>query len=320
MSASVSIVIPTRDRGAMLIEAVRSALAASPLEVIVVDAGSTDGSVERAAALGAGVRIVPGPARNAAAARNAGVAAARGELIGFLDSDDVMLPAKVDCLRPVLERDPGIALAHGRTVVIDEHGETDDALTRDHELRLAKAERVGTAYDALAELCVMYTSATLLRRSAFEAVGGFDESLDAYEDWDLYLRLAARWRLVYETCPTARYRVWGGNVAWDRTAAWTIHVAEKHLADPSLAPPGLAGRARYGFLRRVAFSQHVLAQPREARRAALAALRARPLAALADAEVRRPLVRSFVPRALALRRRPAATRRDRGGGSAGGGG
>lgn len=308
MSGSVSIVIPTRDRGPLLLEAVASALEATPapLEVIVVDAGSTDGSVERAHALGDRVRIVDGPPRNAGAARNAGVAAARGELIGFLDSDDVMLPGKIACLRRPLDEDSDIALAHGRTIVIDERGAVQEAATREHERRLAAAERLGTSYEALAERCVMYTSATVVRRSAFEEVGGYDESLEVYEDWDLYLRLASRWRLVYEPCPAVRYRVWPGNVAWERTAAGTIAVAEKHLADPTLAPEASRERARYGFLRRLAFSHHVLSQPREARAAALGALRARPRAALADPEILRPLVASFLPRAARGGRPPAA--------------
>ena len=59
----------------------------------------------------------------------------------------------------------------------------------------AEGAQIGTSYAALAFFCAMFTSATLIRKAAFESVGGYDESLDAYEDWDLYLRLSLKWRL-----------------------------------------------------------------------------------------------------------------------------
>jgi hypothetical protein len=151
----------------------------------------------------------------------------------------------------------------------------------------------------------MFTSATLIRRSAFESVDGFDESLDAYEDWDLYLRLSLRWRLLYADCPAATYRIWSGNVGWRRTAEWTIRVAEKHLAAlPDLSPADRE-RARYGFLRRLASSHHVLVERSPARRSAVAAVRLAPRRALRDPDVRRPLLRSFLPARVLSRRRPA---------------
>lgn len=304
MSSSVSIVIPTRNRGSLLLEAVGSALEARPEEIVLADGGSTDGSIEQAAALSSGISLVRGRFPNAAATRNAGAAAASGDYIGFLDSDDVMLPAKISCLRAVLDREPDVGLVHGRTIVVDERGEPDGAGTLVQERAYRKAEALGTSYDALARFCAMFTSATLIRRSAFESVGGYDETLDVYEDWDLYLRLSLDWRLVYENCPTAKYRAWPGNVAWHLTAAGVIRVAEKHLAELPPLPPGTSRRARYNFLRRVAGSHHVLVHPAATRRATLAALRTRPSAALVDSEVLGLTLRSFVPAAILHRRRP----------------
>jgi glycosyltransferase involved in cell wall biosynthesis len=304
MSSAVSVIIPTRDRGRLLAEAVRSALELPqpPLEVIVVDAGSTDGSTDDLA----GARVLRVGPHNAAAARNAGAAVARGKYLGFVDSDDVALDGKTTCLVDELEADDRLALVHGTTEVIDERGAELPGQTARQRSSFARAEQAGPSYPALAGFCSMFTSATLMRREAFEEVGGFDERLDALEDWDLYLRLSLEWRLGYADCLSTKYRIWPGNVGWRRTAEWTIRVAEKHLAALPDLPDTERDAARYGFLRQLSSSHHVLVERREARRSALAALRIAPGAAWRDDDVRRPLVRSFLPARLLQARRPEA--------------
>jgi glycosyltransferase involved in cell wall biosynthesis len=306
MSTPVSIIIPTRDRGEYLVEAVRSALVASqpPLEIIVVDAGSTDGSLEAVAELGDRVRTIRGSFRNVAVSRNAGAAAAAGQYLGFLDSDDLILPGKTTCLVEALAADPRSALVHGTTEVIDEDGELVPEQTNAQNASFLKAQRLGTSYAGIASFCAMFTSATLIRKEALDNVGGYDESLDAYEDWDLYLRLSLDWRLIYANCPAARYRVWSGNVGWRRTAEWTIRVAEKHLDGLPALPDGEREQARYGLLRQLASSHHVLVERRAARKSALEAMRLAPRAAWRDRDIRRPFVRSFLPVRLLQARRP----------------
>lgn len=309
MNASVAVVIPTRDRGQLLVHATQSALDASPpsVAIVIADGGSTDGSVDRAAALDPRVRVVRGRYRNAAATRNAGVAATEAELIAFLDSDDLMTGGKLACLTPLFTRSD-VVLAHGRTTVIDESGAVDGRLTADHAQLFEKAERLGTAYDCLARWCAMFTSAIMVRRSAFDELGGYDESLDVFEDWDLYLRLSLLGSLEYAHCEAARYRVWPGNVAWDRTARGIIAVASKHLHDfPPLAEDA-ARRARFGFLRRQAESHHVLVELSEARRAVLDAIRVDTTAALRDSTLRRVLLRGVLPASVLRRRRSSAGR------------
>src|SRR5438105_6283435 len=158
MPGSVSIVIPTRNRGRLLIDAVRSALSAPAHEVIVVDAASTDGS-PRAVEAFSGVRVLRGEYPNAAASRNAGAAAATGDHLGFLDSDDLLLPGKTTCLAAVLDARPETALVHGATTVINEAGEPLPRETAAQHDAFANGERVGTSYPALAEFCAMFTSA-----------------------------------------------------------------------------------------------------------------------------------------------------------------
>jgi glycosyltransferase involved in cell wall biosynthesis len=304
--ASVSVVIPTRNRGALLVEAVESALGANALEIIVADGGSDDGSLETVAALDARVILVRGAYRNAAATRNAGAAAATGEYLAFLDSDDVMLPEKISCLGRRLDAERDIGLVHGALVVMDADGADDAVATASHDAALLDAARLGTRYSDLAAVCVMFTSATLIRRSAFEDVGGYDEELEAYEDWDFYLRLALRHRLAYERCVAARYRVWPGNVGWDRTAEWTVKVAEKHLAAlPAELSPAARRDARYAFLRRMTQSHHILLDRPATRRSAVRAARVDARRAFSDPGVRGPALRSFLPRAFLESRRPS---------------
>lgn len=294
-----SVIVPTLDRGSLVVAAIQSALDSGVAdEVIVVDCGSTDGSLDDLRRFGDQIRLVEGPFSNAGEARNAGAVAANGQLLAFLDSDDLMLPDKVTCLAPVLEADDSIALAHGRTSVIDAAGRPDEAATLELDRQILEGARRGTSYRALAEHCAMYTSATLMRRSAFEAIGGYDESLDVYEDWDLYLRLAQHFRLVYRPCLTAQYRLWPGNVAWDRTAAGVAAVARKHLA----ANPKPV--ERYALLRRLAAASHILLERGPTRRAALGAIRIDPVRGLRDPGVRSLFVRSFVPLVVLRRRRP----------------
>jgi len=112
----LSVVIPVKDGSQYLGEAVTSALGQRPRpgEVIVVDDGSSDDSAAVAAAFGDGVQVIPAVGRGAAAARNTGVAAARGEMIAFLDADDRWTAAALSHLVLALKTDDDAVLSHGR--------------------------------------------------------------------------------------------------------------------------------------------------------------------------------------------------------------
>jgi glycosyltransferase involved in cell wall biosynthesis len=307
--SSVSVIIPTRDRAATLGATVRSALDVEPLEVIVVDCGSADGSIELIRGFGDGVRLIHGDFPNAAAARNAGAREAAGDLLGFLDSDDLARPGKTECLAGILQADGMVGLVHGDLVVIDPQGRPDAPATRRFREQRIEAAAGGTDLVGLSRRCVMFTSATLLRREAFEQAGGYDEALPIYEDWDLYLRLASEgWRLVYADCDAAGYRRWEGNVAWDRTARGVIEVARKHLAMLPQMPPADRRAVESALWARIAGSAHTLLDGPQARRAAVASIRSDAGWALRQPVVLRALTASWLPRSILARRREAATR------------
>lgn len=163
-AADLSVVVPVRDGEATLGASLASILerADGLLEVIVVDDGSRDASAAIAEALGPPVRVLRQAGAGPAAARNAGVAAARGRLVGFLDADDLWLAGTPDPRRALLDAEPG-AIAVG----------------------LVEVESGGRR--ATGPLHVY--GAALLARSTFDAIGGLDERLVRGEDdVEWYLR------------------------------------------------------------------------------------------------------------------------------------
>ncbi len=120
----VTVVVAVRDGGGFLAEALASVLAQryEPLEVVVVDDGSTDGSGELAASFGPPVRIVSLPPAGIAAALNSGVALARGSLLAFIDADDLWLPGKLARQTAALRERPELDAVFGHA----EHFRGDD--------------------------------------------------------------------------------------------------------------------------------------------------------------------------------------------------
>ena len=182
----VSCVIPVRDRAGMVCEAIESVCAQQwpDLEIVVVDDGSRDGSGDVVAARYPDVRLVrldglgPGPARNA------GVDAACGDVVMFLDSDDLWLPGHVAGLLAALGR--GFEVAYGVARTIDLVGEGTFFIPSPGE------GMEGEILDKLCRWCFLVPSALTVTRRAFYACGGFGDH-DFGEDWSFLLRLAARY-------------------------------------------------------------------------------------------------------------------------------
>jgi glycosyltransferase involved in cell wall biosynthesis len=307
---AVAIVIPTLNRAPLLRGAIASALRCepAPAEILVVDCGSTDDTASVARSFGDDVALIERRLPNAAAARNVGLAETHSPYVGFLDSDDEALPGKTGDLAAVLDAHADVALAHGRMEVMEADGTSSPSRTSRLDGDRERAQKAGTDYAALASACLMYTSATLMRRDALEQIDGFDESLGTYEDWDLYLRLSLSWRLEYASAPAARYRIWSGNVPWDRTAAGLCEVAEKHLDMLHALPEEMRAEAEWGLRRRLASSRYTLVELRKARGAAWRAFRTDPVRAISDPDLRRVLTRAWLPTGIIERRRDERSR------------
>jgi glycosyltransferase involved in cell wall biosynthesis len=188
--AAVSVVIPTHDRWRLLRRALTSVREQTrPAdEVIVVDDGSTDQTADRIAGEFPEVTLLRQENRGVSAARNRGVAEASGAWVAFLDSDDEWLPIKLERQLTALEGAPGHPLCH-----------TDEVWIRngrrvDRGRRYAKTG--GWIFHACLPLCAISPSSAVIRRGLLDEIGGFDESLPACEDYDLWLRICSRWPVL----------------------------------------------------------------------------------------------------------------------------
>jgi len=205
----VAVVIPCFNQAHYLAEAIESALAQTlpPAEVVVVDDGSEDNSHEVAGRYEEVTRLRQ-PNRGVAAARNAGLRTTRRDRVVFLDADDRLLPPALEVGATALERRPQVAFVSGFSRDVGDdgrvlRGERQPLVTQDH-------------YRRLLEDCFIWSGSSIVhRRTALEAVGGFDESLGAGDDYDLYLRLARRFPVFCHETVVTEYRRHGTNTTRD---------------------------------------------------------------------------------------------------------
>ena len=195
-SIRVSAIIPVFNGSATLREAIDSALdqGSSDLELIVVDDGSTDSTPAIIDSYGDQIRAIRQSNAGPAVARNAGARGARGEYLAFLDADDRWLPGMLQHLLRAFDSDPECVLAYGNLLMVDSEG------------RSMATQVVGGDYDhapsreeILARMWPIMPSAALIRRSAFDACGGFVEAFRGagFEDAFLWLRLREIGRFCY---------------------------------------------------------------------------------------------------------------------------
>jgi glycosyltransferase involved in cell wall biosynthesis len=193
-----------------LLGAVQSVLAQSlpPCELIVVDDGSTDGSLDELASLPPApfpLRVIRQANAGQSAARNAAAREATGDYLAFLDQDDHWHPRHLEELVAPLAADPAAGWAYCDFDEIDLAG---NLVTRAFlcTLRLPHPKR--TIYECVAGDLMVLPSASVVRRAAFEQAGGFDEALSGYEDDDLFVRFfRLGWDHVFVARPSLRFRI-----------------------------------------------------------------------------------------------------------------
>ena len=179
----MSVVIPAYDAAATVVTAARSALAQEgvDVEVIVVDDGSRDDTA-RVAAAEAGVTVIRQANRGPAAARNAGIGAAAGTYLGFLDSDDRLLPGWADAVTALLARGADIAVTD--TLITDAlTGATVARYSEEMAFPPPAQQR-----SKILEVNFIQSTAAVPRDTARE-LRGFDVALRGTEDWDLWIRI-----------------------------------------------------------------------------------------------------------------------------------
>lgn len=297
---AVSVVIPCKNDGALLVDAVESVLdqdTSHCIEVIVVDddASSETRRAQKAFRTNTSVRILdnnrsPGPA----GARNTGIRQARGDWIAFLDADDILLPGSLDLRLNVAQTQKDAKFIAGDFIEADMQGNRRRWIPRFEHLERVRPEiqRIENAaasipsaitfrrpVDLLANAQIVSTCTVMAERRLLRSLGGFDENLETGEDTNLWMRLAHATDLYFLPDPLAVYQRRQGSLSnrdkpTQVTSRRGIHVL---LEDPEFQPYRTALRNRLTRMnRRLAYHYRERGRYAEAVDAALRAVKHSP--------------------------------------------
>jgi glycosyltransferase involved in cell wall biosynthesis len=233
----VSIITPSFNQGRFIRRTIESVLSQDypKLEYLVMDGGSTDETLDILRSYGNRLTWRSGPDGGQADAVNAGTRLARGEILGWLNSDDTYLPGAVTAAVDYVLAHPETAVVYGNAYFIDER----DARFGTHPTEDFDLYR-------LAETTLICQPAAFIRRSAFEAVGMLDPSLQYCMDYDLFIRLSRRFRIERIDrflANSRRYHDTKSIGGWDRMFQEIFAVAERSF--DRVSPHWRACRAYY---------------------------------------------------------------------------
>lgn len=243
MTETVSVVIANYNMARSVGQAIRSVLGQSrpPIEVIVVDDGSTDNSrqvIREIAAEAPRVVVIEQPNSGQTRAKNAGARRATGSILGFCDADDYWLPQKLEMQLPLFERSE-VALVYSGARWVDLEDRTLGRVPQRHFTGRVLGHLI-------VENFVPFGTA-LVRRSAFEAVGRFDERYHMGIDWAAWLRLARTHEFEYLDAVTYIYRVWEGQMSTDKKGRFdaALRIMRDFIAEHRSEIPASAIRRGY---------------------------------------------------------------------------
>jgi glycosyltransferase involved in cell wall biosynthesis len=213
---AVTVVIPAFNAARHIAEALESVRDQTlrDVEVIVVDDGSTDGTRQEVARFARDLDLLVLTQANAgpAAARNAGIRRARGRYCAFLDADDVMLPERLSAQTALLDAETNLGLVHTDLSTFDEHGII-------HRTRRSFSDPCGgQVLDRLLLDNFITTSTVMAPKARLIEAGLFGEHRRVSEDFELWLRMAARWRVGFIDRPLVKYRRRAGSLSDDKVA------------------------------------------------------------------------------------------------------
>lgn len=182
----VTVIIPCYNAGRWISEAIDSCLSQThkPVEIVVVDDGSDDDSLEVLKSYGSRISCETGPNRGGNHARNRGFAVAKGEYIQYLDADDYLLPEKIE-LQLMFLQESQVDVAFEDWQIFDE---SVDGTRKFRPVAISWKD--GDMLTALLHIWSPPPCAFLFRRSAIERAGGWTEGLSSAQDWDLHIRAA----------------------------------------------------------------------------------------------------------------------------------
>ena len=249
MSARVSVVIPVFNYARYVGAAIESVLVQTvpPHEIIVVDDGSTDDTPSVLAGFGSRITTIRTSGVGSPEARNIGARRATGNVLAFLDADDLWMPRKLERQLARLAERPEAGLVHCGVQDIDATGAPVGQHLDGMEGWVAKDIVLWKR-----EVILGGGSGAVMTRQAFEDAGGWDPNVQPAEDWDLFFRIAIRYPVAFVPEILVQYRKHGGNQSLRiaRIGRASLRIMNKLFAAPSPDIAPLKRRA-YGNLHSV---------------------------------------------------------------------
>jgi len=235
----LSVVIPAYNQAAFLRETLESVLqqAGEEVEVIVVNDGSTDATLDVIAGFAGRVRCVTQPNAGLAAARNRGHREARGEFVAWLDSDDLCEPGRLALQMEVLRRHPEVGLVSGGFSAFNADGLISPSFAAHYYGQIGRfglhalygvADTVGTdtgtqklsvplyrgkVYPAIAYGNFVHPPTVMMRREVWTTTGELDAEFPSAADWDFFVRASRKFSFAYLDYPLLRYRLSAGQMS-----------------------------------------------------------------------------------------------------------
>ena len=187
----ISVIIPTYNRKHTLQRAIDSVLAQTfkPFEIIIVDDGSKDGTKEWLLQNYPSVQYIHQPNNGVSSARNKGIQISQGSWIALLDSDDEWMPEKLEYQSRFIEVNRNSSFCHTNEIWI-RNG------VRVNQMKKHK-KYGGDIFKHCLDICRISPSSSIIKKDVFEEVGAFDESLTVCEDYDLWLRVTAKFNILF---------------------------------------------------------------------------------------------------------------------------
>jgi len=239
----VSVIIPNYNHARFLGDAIRSVLdqGYKNVEIIVVDDGSTDNSREIAGQFDDQIHYIYQTNAGLSAARNTGIQASMGSLIGVLDADDMYEPSYISTLVAELQSNSDADGIYCDYQFVDE----ENKLLPQIEARPVASELL---YKALLDGNFFVPESIFLHRYVYDEVGFFDEALRACEDWDVWLRVVKQFKIIHSAEILTRHRILAGSMSTDplRMLTARLTVLSKHVGkEPTESGSSITHRA-YG--------------------------------------------------------------------------
>ncbi len=239
----VSIIIPNYNHARFVGDAIKSVLVQDyrNIEIIVVDDGSTDDSREVIGQFGDQVKYIYQKNSGLSAARNTGIRASKGVFIGVLDADDMYEPAFINTLVGSLEANPEADGIYCGYQFVDQEND----LLPQIENRPVPSDEL---YDALLDGNFFVPESIFLKRYVYDDVGLFDEALRACEDWDVWLRVTKKYKIIHAPEILTRHRILAGSMSTDPLRMLTnrLAVLEKHVGEEPAVGGSSSTHRAYG--------------------------------------------------------------------------